>query len=199
MGSKASPLVNKLQFLIRGHLFSCSIQLRREQVRERLARDLKRGRKQDPPIYISICISGVRTRVQERPDNVSASVFDRRANVLADALHRCSGAACGSECGGSGRRVARRHRAVIPRSAVTEGLTPAVGSPISPDLPHGIAAAAARHDATTHRPPPPPRALGVRCRACAIGGQSQGRHEPHFRVPRRENDVGQFLTDSLRV
>lgn len=32
---------------------------------------------------------GIRTRVQERSYNVSTSVFDRRANVFANALHLC--------------------------------------------------------------------------------------------------------------
>jgi len=38
----------------------------------------------------------IRTRVQQRSDNVGTSVFDRRANILANALHLCSNTACSS-------------------------------------------------------------------------------------------------------
>jgi len=36
------------------------------------------------------CLFAIRTRVQQRSDNVGTSVFDRRANILANALHLCS-------------------------------------------------------------------------------------------------------------
>lgn len=100
-------------------------------------------------------IYGIRTCVQERSDNVSTSVFDRRANVLADALHLCSGSACGSEYGGSGRRVARRHRAVISPSAVSRTRAGLIA-----DLPHGT-------NSRTTRPQPPRTSAHARAIAAA--------------------------------